>query len=347
MLVSAFLNRKVYIYACLELIDMVRCEEFYSLYREQKNFCGLDSKTVARIDKYLDEMDYLREIAAKSEISTVIGAPIGDGSISESALRPLISIKDPTIHNYVAEQLVKLVAEKGDKKGKKSIIKSKEVQQIVDRCRNDAAMAEQEAKDKTITSIAVIPQPHTKRTIKEAQIFIAATIETLLEEGFILEQVFNFLMDEMNKHPEFKTVNNKDRQEAVMIKDVPVEPTLTKVKTAIERVVDTVAIPDNVTVPMEESINHIQEQQPKDIGVELVTESMLTTPEPKRGLSETDKKAKDEVCEKIRKWLASDPKLSARKIARKLSTSSHPYSHGTVEEYVREMGLEFWRKQKT
>jgi len=341
---------------------MVRCEEFYSLYREQKNFCGLDSKTVARIDKYLDEMDHLRKIAAKSESSTVMGAPIGDGSISESALRPLISIKDPTIHNYVAEQLVKLVAEKSGKKGKKSLIKSKEVQQIVDRCRNGAVMAEQEAQDKTITSITeatpteatskeasvtVIPQPHTKRTIKEAQIFIAATIETLLEEGFILAQIFNFLVDEMNKHPEFKTMNYKDRPEAVVIKDVPGEPAPTKVKTAIEQVVDTIAIPDNVMVPMEESINHIQEHQPQDIAVELVTESMLTTPEPKKELSETDKKAKDEVCEKIRKWLAADPKISARKIARKLSTSSHPYSHGTVEEYVREMGLEFWRKQKT
>ncbi|MGD0955059.1 MAG: hypothetical protein ABR985_22185 [Methanotrichaceae archaeon] len=111
---------------------MVRCSEFYDKWNKSHNFCEKDPRTAGQIDAYLDELDILTKIASISKDPKYSEA-IAHVTIPESALRPLIAVKDQKLHDEIAQQLVKIAVEKSTKKGKtKPTLSTNEVRRVVD-----------------------------------------------------------------------------------------------------------------------------------------------------------------------------------------------------------------------
>lgn len=110
---------------------MVRCDEFYEKWQKSGNFCELNPKAAALIDRYLDEL-------IKIETLEPMGSK--DLSISERAARPLYQEKDLQVHDEAVKQVVALAATK-KAEGKEPIITGPEVQEIIDKLKPDSVPA--------------------------------------------------------------------------------------------------------------------------------------------------------------------------------------------------------------
>ena len=112
---------------------MVRCSELYEkVEREWTDWCKKAPQTAARITKFLEDIwPELEAEIAKSEILEPENCPIGQ-ILSETASRPLVSIKDPKTRSEVMTQIVK-VAEEKLMDGVKPQVTEKEVKTIIQR----------------------------------------------------------------------------------------------------------------------------------------------------------------------------------------------------------------------
>jgi hypothetical protein len=108
---------------------MTRCNEFYSKFTKEGNFCKKYPGTVKRIEKYIDLMEELETEATRSEILCDSSEPIGS-VLSEGASRPLYNLNDAD-RNKAIKLIIKKAEQKVIDNDERIAVTSKEVNEIV------------------------------------------------------------------------------------------------------------------------------------------------------------------------------------------------------------------------
>lgn len=108
---------------------MTRCNEFYSKFTKEGNFCKKYPGTVKRIEKYIDLMEEFETDVARSEILDDRSGPIGS-ILSEGASRPLYNLNDAD-----RKEAIKLIIKKAELKvidnDERIAVTCKEVNEII------------------------------------------------------------------------------------------------------------------------------------------------------------------------------------------------------------------------
>ncbi|MGD0953110.1 MAG: hypothetical protein ABR985_12085 [Methanotrichaceae archaeon] len=140
---------------------MVRCKEFYEKWKKAGNFCEVNPKAAANIERYLDELIKIE--------------PIGSVNISEGAARPLYQEKDSKVHDEAVKQVIALaVTKKAD--GKEPTVTAPEVKKIIE-------------KVKGVPFKPTLGDEEKCKLTKDCA-FLLCTIDTLIDEcGWSINQI--------------------------------------------------------------------------------------------------------------------------------------------------------------
>ncbi len=183
---------------------MVRCDDFYRKWQESGNFCEKNPCTAERIEVYLDMLPVVVNKASESEILSSNSETMGS-IITERASRPLISLKNPEIRQKAIQQIVK-IAEQKKIDGKKPLVTTKEVEEIIQVLSPEAAEKESKkaskvsrtskldtAKEKLkaeLGNVAYTPEAINSAIIKIDEIseFLQTTKQSLIQRKETLAQ---------------------------------------------------------------------------------------------------------------------------------------------------------------
>jgi hypothetical protein len=110
---------------------MTRCDEFYSKFGREGNFCAKYPSTVKRISKFMLLREKIAEEASKSEILNGEDGPNVNEILSEGASRPLASIKTDEGLKRAITMIVQCFEQKFMNDAEPLSLTYREVQQIV------------------------------------------------------------------------------------------------------------------------------------------------------------------------------------------------------------------------